>query len=496
MGDDGLQIVSAGGGSMVSSKVSLAVAIAVVCGWLWYYVVLLRKSKGKSNKAPLPPGSFGLPILGETLEFLRLAQANKSGAEFVQPRVAKYGQVFKTHILFSPAVSVGAPEGNKFLFANENKLLIQSWPSPIKNLLGQHSMANKSGEEHKQTRRIFTSFFSTDGLQSFVPRMEKMAKAHFVQFWEGKDQIMAFTTMKQFAFALAVDIFFSLTDGPEFQSLEHDIEIFLQGVISPPIDFPGTVYRNAKLSRERICRLLDTIICQRRKDMEEGKVSSHHDFLSVLINKLDDQDQLTANQEIKDNILLLMFAGHDTTSSTLAGVLKYLFLNPQCLQEVIKEQKEIAITKAVGAPLNWDDTRKMKYTWQVIQECLRVQPPGEVGFKECIKEFEYEGFTIPKGWKIFWHLGRSHMSPQFFPNPERFDPNRFEGQGPPPFTYMPFGGGPRMCLGIEFARTEMVVFLHHLVLNYEWSMIDPNEVVYRNPLPVFQKGLPLKIHKK
>jgi len=88
------------------------------------------------------------------------------------------------------------------------------------------------------------------------------------------------------------------------------------------------------------------------------------------------------------------------------------------------------------------------------------------------------------------------MSPQFFPNPERFDPNRFEGQGPPPFTYMPFGGGPRMCLGIEFGRTEMVVFLHHLVLNYEWSMIDPNEVVFRNPLPVFQKGLPLKIHKK
>jgi cytochrome P450 family 26 subfamily A len=88
------------------------------------------------------------------------------------------------------------------------------------------------------------------------------------------------------------------------------------------------------------------------------------------------------------------------------------------------------------------------------------------------------------------------MSPEFFPNPKRFDPNRFEGQGPPPFTYMPFGGGPRMCLGIEFARTEMVVFLHHLVLNYEWSMVDPNEVVLRNPLPVFQKGLPLKIHKK
>ncbi len=97
---------------------------------------------------------------------------------------------------------------------------------------------------------------------------------------------------------------------------------------------------------------------------------------------------------------------------------------------------------------------------------------------------------------MFWHVGRSHLSPQFFPNPERFDPDRFEGLGPPPFTYIPFGGGPRICLGMEFARTEMVVFLHYLVLNYEWSMVDPNETLIRNPLPMFQKGLQLKIHKK
>jgi cytochrome P450 len=89
------------------------------------------------------------------------------------------------------------------------------------------------------------------------------------------------------------------------------------------------------------------------------------------------------------------------------------------------------------------------------------------------------------------------MSPQIFPNPERFDPDLFEGLGLPPFTYMPFGGGRQICLGMEFARTKtVVVFLHHVVLNYEWSMVNPNEGVVRNPLPVFQKGLPLKILKK
>jgi cytochrome P450 family 26 subfamily A len=98
--------------------------------------------------------------------------------------------------------------------------------------------------------------------------------------------------------------------------------------------------------------------------------------------------------------------------------------------------------------------------------------------------------------QIAWSGPRSHLSPQFFPNPERFDPSRFEGIGPQPFTYLPFGGGPRMCPGSEFARIEMVVFLHHLVLNYEWSMIDPHEQMIMNPFQTFQKGLQLRIHKK
>jgi cytochrome P450 len=91
---------------------------------------------------------------------------------------------------------------------------------------------------------------------------------------------------------------------------------------------------------------------------------------------------------------------------------------------------------------------------------------------------------------------RSHLSSQFFSYPERFDPSRFEGRGPQPFTYSPFGGGPRICPGSEFARTEMVIFLHHLVLNYEWSMIDPFEKMTMKPVPTFQKGLQLRIHKK
>jgi cytochrome P450 family 26 subfamily A len=95
--------------------------------------------------------------------------------------------------------------------------------------------------------------------------MEKMVRDQFVKFQEGKDEIMVFAIIKQFTFALAADLFFSITEGPQFWSLEHDLFTLSQGIGLPPIDFPGTSYHNAKLSSDHILSILDTIICQRCK---------------------------------------------------------------------------------------------------------------------------------------------------------------------------------------------------------------------------------------
>ncbi|CAK9232082.1 unnamed protein product [Sphagnum troendelagicum] len=426
----------------------VGLAVGIVIGvFTWYS---WQKNLKDNAKTTLPPGSLGLPFLGETLEFVRAYKANKFMEDFINPRVAKYGQVFKTHVLFSPLVFLGPPEGNKFLFSNENNLVQASWPSSIHKLLGRHSIMVKIGEEHKKGRQILSSFFGPIGLQSFVLRMHETTRAHFEQFWEKKDEIMAGTLLKKITFSLAIDLFMSIKEGPEFDTLAHDMNTYSVGFFALPLNFLGTTYHKATLAREKMLHTLDITIRQKRKDMEEGKISPRQDLLSILINTLNDQGHLATNEEIKDNILVLLSASHDTTSNTLAVVLKYLFLNPHCLQEVIKEQKKIAMEK--------------------------------VGDLLC--------------WKLAWSGPRSHLSSQFFPYPERFNPSHFEGIGPQPFTYLPFGGGPRICPGSEFARIEMVIFLHHLVLNYEWSMIDPFEKMTMKPLPTFQKGLQLRIHKK
>jgi len=115
----------------------------------------------------------------------------------------------------------------------------------------------------RKAQHVFASFFGPDGLQRFVPRMDKMVKAHFVQFWEGKNEIMAVTTMKQFALTLAIDLFLSTTECLQFQS--YDIDTCIEGTLTPPIDFHGTKYHNAMLSHDHILHTLDTIICHRSK---------------------------------------------------------------------------------------------------------------------------------------------------------------------------------------------------------------------------------------
>ncbi|XP_057785470.1 beta-amyrin 28-monooxygenase-like, partial [Salvia miltiorrhiza] len=148
--------------------------------------------------------------------------------------------------------------------------------------------------------------------------------------------------------------------------------------------------------------------------------------------------------------------------SSLGGVtavMNYLAEFPHIYDEVLKEQMAIAKTKGPNDLLTWEDIEKMKYSWNVARESLRLTPPVQGAFRQTTTEFTYAGFTIPKGWKTFWTVHSSHKNPKYFPEPEKFDLSRFEGSGLAPYTFVPFGGGARMCPGKEYARLEVLVFM-------------------------------------
>ncbi|XP_047961913.1 dammarenediol 12-hydroxylase-like [Salvia hispanica] len=136
----------------------------------------------------------------------------------------------------------------------------------------------------------------------------------------------------------------------------------------------------------------------------------------------------------------------------------------------------------------------MEYTWNVVHECMRITPPSIGGFKESTAECTFAGFTIPKGWKVLWTPHSSHMNPDYFPEPQKFDPSRFEGSGPAPFTYVPFGGGATICPGRSYVKLVILAFTHNMVTRFTLEKFIPNEKMLFGATPKPAYDLPLRIH--
>ncbi|XP_024987900.1 dammarenediol 12-hydroxylase-like [Cynara cardunculus var. scolymus] len=162
---------------------------------------------------------------------------------------------------------------------------------------------------------------------------------------------------------------------------------------------------------------------------------------------------------------------------------------------VLPQHEEIANNKAPGEALTWEDLTKMKYTWRVASETMRINPPVIISFRRTVQDIEYGGYMIPKGWQVLLCSSMTHMDNNIFQNPTTFNPTRFEktAPSPPPFSFVAFGAGPRMCPGAELAKMETLAMIHRLVTQFTWVLLDKDEPFKRIPMPEFDKGLSVQI---
>ncbi|MCL7031192.1 hypothetical protein MKW94_004815 [Papaver nudicaule] len=133
----------------------------------------------------------------------------------------------------------------------------------------------------------------------------------------------------------------------------------------------------------------------------------------------------------------------------------------------------------------------MKYSWNVAREVMRLVPPSGGTFREAIVDFNYKGFSVPKGWKMHWSPNSTLKNAEYFSEPEKFDPTRFEGKGPAPYTFVPFGGGQHLCPGRDLVKLQILVFMYHAVRKYKWETVLPDEEVDFILFPKPVDGLPI-----
>lgn len=457
--------------------------------------LLFYKHRSHFTGPNLPPGKIGWPMVGESLEFLSTGWKGHP-EKFIFDRISKYSsEVFKTSLLGEPAAVFAGSAGNKFLFSNENKLVHAWWPSSVDKVFPS-STQTSSKEEAKKMRKLLPQFFKPEALQRYIGIMDHIAQRHFADSWDNRDEVIVFPLAKRFTFWLACRLFMSIEDPAHVAKFEKPFNVLASGLITVPIDLPGTPFHRAIKASNFIRKELRAIIKQRKIDLAEGKASQTQDILSHMLLATDEDGCHMNEMDIADKILGLLIGGHDTASAAITFLIKYMAELPHIYEKVYEEQMEIANSKAPGELLNWDDVQKMRYSWNVACEVMRLAPPLQGAFREAISDFVFNGFSIPKGWKLYWSANSTHKSPECFPQPEKFDPTRFEGDGPAPYTFVPFGGGPRMCPGKEYARLEILVFMHNVVKRFKWDKLLPDEKIIVDPMPMPAKGLPVRLHPR
>ncbi|XP_058078762.1 beta-amyrin 28-monooxygenase-like [Magnolia sinica] len=436
------------------------------------------------TKKLLPPGTYGWPLIGETM---RSWKSTKPG-EFIEKRREKYHhQIFKTSLFGHKMAVMCGPAANKFLFSNEKKLVVTWWPRSVQNIFPSSILTDAGAHAHK----LVTSFLRPEALRRYVGLIDGLAQCHFKDEWHGEREVKAFHLIDVYTFMLACRLFAGIEDNPDcISTLAHEFHLLVRGVLQVPLRLPGTRYHRAMKAADEIRKVLGNVVIERRR---RAAASSMQDMMSYLLVTPDDKGRLMTEKEILDNMLLLLFAGHDTTTSAITLLVKFLAENSQVHDHVFKEQMEIAKCKGEGEGLNWEDIQKMRFSWNVASEAMRLCPPVGGAFREAISEFTYAGFTIPKGWKIHWRPYTTHSNPNCFVDPEKFDPWRFDRDIPGSFTFVPFGGGPRMCPGKELARLEILVFLHNLVKRFKWESVFPNKEIELDPMPLLRQGLPIRL---
>ncbi|KAI3465934.1 hypothetical protein Pfo_022597 [Paulownia fortunei] len=434
----------------------------------------------------VPKGSFGWPLLGETLSFLKPHPSTSTGA-FLQHHCSRYGKVFKSHLFFSPTVVSCDQELNYYILQNEDRLFQCSYPKPIHGILGKSSMLVAVGDTHKRLRNVAISLVSTmKSKPNLLNDIERTA-TQILESWKDKNQVIFCEEARKYTFNVIVKQVLGLTpDEPQTKEILQDFLTFMRGLISLPIYIPGTPYARAVQARSRISSTVKAIIEERRRNA--GNSCKKSDFLEILLFV----DTLSEDEKVSF-VLDSLLGGYETTSLLMSMVVFFLDQSPTAVEQLKLEHQKIRSMKKKDEFLNWEDYKVMEFTQNVINEALRFGNIVKFVHRKAIKDVEFRDYIIPSGWKVLPVFSAVHLDPSLHANALQFNPWRWQTQDQTCKKFTPFGGGSRCCPGFELAKVEVAFFLHHLIQNYRWKVEDGEQPI-AYPYVEFRRGLKLSVH--
>ncbi|KAI4370238.1 hypothetical protein MLD38_018608 [Melastoma candidum] len=460
----------------------IAVALAIVLITCWLY-----RWRNPKVTGVLPPGSMGLPLVGEVLSLL-LPSNSLDLHPFLKTRLQRYGRLFRTRIL-NKSVVVVADARSCHLILKKGEDVCESWSLDTFAKIFQQNKVNM-GDVHKYMRSSVLKQFGMEALAGKLISMLEEASRAALEHWEEQDSIEVKLASARMAIEFSTKQLFS-GDRSQSEKLGSSFFMILRGFMSVPINLPGTTHHKCLKEHEKAISLIRGILGDRFSTSD----TSPDDLLSRMIRDRENYEFLTEDFVVK-LLFGLIYVSVDSVAVILTLALKFLAENPKALKELNDEHEAILKQREDSStPLTWKEYKSMTFTLQVINETLRLANVSPGLFRRARKDIEINGYTIPSGWVVLIATSALHLDPETYENPTEFNPWRWkEPSRAMVENFMPFGSGWKQCAGAEYTRVFLSTFLHVLVTNYKWKRVMGGEVC-RTPIINFGKGLHIEVAK-
>ncbi|CAL9159629.1 unnamed protein product [Musa hybrid cultivar] len=462
----------------------------VVLAVHWVY----RWRNPRCSTGNLPPGSMGLPLLGETMQFFS-PNTTFDVSPFIKNRIKRYGPVFRTSLVGLPVVVSTDPELNHFVFQQEGRLFESWYPETFTEIFGRSNVSSLHGFMYKYLKSLVLKLFGPESLKELLLRDVETAACANLSSWSRLSSIELKEATSNMIFDLTAKKLISYESSSSSESLRKNFVAFIRGLISYPVDLPGTAYHRCMQGRKNVMKVLKNTLKERRNSPRK----QHGDFFDRVIEELNKERSLITETIALDLMFALLFASFETTSLALTLAIKFLTDHPNVLEKLTEEHDTILKNREDPMTgVTWMEYRSMTFTFQVITETARLANIVPGIFRKALKDIQFNGYTIPAGWRIMVCPPAVHLNPEIYEDPLTFDPWRWKER--PELTggskhFMAFGGGMRFCVGAEFAKLQMAIFLHRLVTKYSWRAIRGGNIV-RTPGLGFPNGYHIQLFPK
>jgi cytochrome P450 len=432
---------------------------------------LIVESRARGRFPPGPTrGAFG-----------RAVQFSRDPLPILLPLYEEHGPIFSARMLHTRIIFMLGPEANQFITVThpENFHWREGSFGDLIPLLGD-GLLTIDGAYHDRVRRVMMPAFHREQIEAAVTAMVAETEAAMAPI--APDEIVdVYHWARTLAMRIAMRALLGLDpddDGRGAAAAEHFERALSYYGIAYPLRLlrgPRSPWRKMVASRAVLDEIVFSEIRERRRRGDDGQ----RDILSLLISARDEDGSELADDEIRDQVMTLMFAGHDTSTSTISFMLYELARHPAELARLQAEQDEVL---GGSVPTPQQLFGELPYLDMVLDETLRLYPPAWVGPRRASAEFQFGGYTVPRGAYVNYCSWVSHRLPEVFPEPEAFIPERFTRERKaalPRGAYVPFGGGSRICIGKRFGQTEVKLVATMLLQRLRFELLPGRTMTIR-----------------